>query len=74
MLEKYRGADTNYSIFLRESLFPVCFKKAKTVCLYTNEKMYISISEKFRECDTILEFNSPTNNKKHSGKTNLIYC
>lgn len=77
MLEKYSNSETDYETFLNSSLFPVlekCFKKGCPVCLYINKKMYKSIEKKYGSYSEILEFKSPTNNKKNYGRINTIYC
>lgn len=77
MLEKYSGSITNFDTFLKTSLFPImdkCFAHARVVCLYINEKMYSEMVLRYRSCDEMIQFKSPTNNKRTSTRNNIIYC
>lgn len=71
LLEVYNNTESNYDIFLNNSLIPIlnrCLDKNVWICLYIDENMYSDLVKVFGESNKKLSFNS------WNKRQNFIYC
>ena len=71
MIERYEGIEISFDQFMTQSLIPVFRRlivKAKYVCLYISESMYLELSKIFGKCNFVISF------KTTSSKVSTLYC